>query len=258
MPFRYFVLVALGGLATCGVEAQPRQVFPAGNAPAIGYLGVGCQDINADQAKELRLPEEAGAVVTSLAPTSPAATAGLRLGDVIVLYNSQRVEGQAQLYRLISETPPGREVRIQVFRNTYPVYLVAKIGAKPREAAQVPVLQLPPSAVGTMPDMPVSRMSWRNGLGTEWEAVDGQLASSFGVKDGGVLVRSVMAGSPAERGGLRAGDVIVRIGDARVTTPPDVSGRIRAVREQTASVTVVRDKKELTLAIPLDGSRAGQ
>src|SRR4029077_20129445 len=99
---------------------------------------------------------------------------------------------------------------------------------------------------------------WRNGLGAEWEAVDGQLASSFGVKDGGVLVRSVMAGSPAERGGLRAGDVIVRVGDARVTTALDVSGRIRAVREQTANLTVVRDKKELTLAIPLDGSRAGQ
>ena len=258
MPFRYFVLLALSGLAARAVEGQPRQGFPAGSVSAIGYLGVGCQDINADQAKELKLPEEAGAVVTSLAPTSPAATAGLRLGDVIVLYNSQRVEGQAQLYRLISETPIGREVRIQIIRNTYPQYLVAKIGAKPREGAQLQVLQLPPSAVGTVPDMPLTRMSWRNGLGAEWEAVDGQLASSFGVKDGGVLVRSVMTGSPAERGGLRAGDVIVRVGDARVTTALDVSGRIRAVREQTANVTVVRDKKEFTLAIPLDGSRAGQ
>src|ERR1700722_15543795 len=122
MPFRYFVLVALGGLAARGVEGQPRQGFPAGNVSAIGYLGVGCQDINADQAKELKLPEEAGAGVTGLAPRSPAAIGGLRRGDVILLYNGQRVEGQAQLYRLISETPIGREVRIQIIRNTYPQF----------------------------------------------------------------------------------------------------------------------------------------
>src|ERR1700691_3588562 len=123
MPFRYFVLVALGGLAA-RVGGQPRQVFPVGNAAAVGYLGVGCRDIDAEEAKALKLPEEVGAEVTSLAATSPAAAAGLRLDDVIVLYNNQRVEGQAQLYRLISETPPGREVRIQIFRKGYPQYLV--------------------------------------------------------------------------------------------------------------------------------------
>src|ERR1700742_1781227 len=121
--------MALSGLAAPALMAQPLQTIPIGNPAPVGYLGIGYWDIDAEQAKQLRLPEDAGAVVTRLVAISPAATAGLREGDVIVQYNGQRVEGQAQLSRLISATPPGREVRIQIFRNGAPQSLVAKIGA---------------------------------------------------------------------------------------------------------------------------------
>jgi S1-C subfamily serine protease len=87
--------------------------------------------------------------------------------------------------------------------------------------------------------------------------VDGQLANYFGVKDGGVLVRSVMPGSAAEKAGLRAGDVITHVGDTKVATPADVSARMRATRTQSAIVTVVRDHREINLTLALDPTKPG-
>jgi serine protease Do len=252
-PLQYWVWIALSGLAVPGLEGQPQLVAHAATSSAEGYLGIGYRDINAEQAKALKLPEETGVMLDYVDPRSPAAAAGLRKDDVVILYNGQRVEGQVQLGRLIKETPVGREVRIQIIRNGYQQSLVAKMGPKP----SMQTLVIPPGT-GFVPDIQVIRISWKNGLGVEWEAVDGQLASTYGVKDGGVLVRSVAAGSAAERGGLRAGDIIIRVGDTRVMTHADVTGRLQAVRDQTASVTVVRDKRETTLAIPLEGSRPGQ
>ncbi len=250
---RFLMAVGLGAAAVSGVEAQPRH-----SEAAVGYLGIGSVDINAELAKELKLPEEVGVEVTKLEPGSPAAVAGLRLNDVIVQFNGQRVEGQNQFVRLLSETPPGREVRIQIYRNGYAQSLIAKIGVKPPEVQQVRLAPFGFYAGGAGPDIPTPRMSWRNGMGAEWETVDGQLAAWFGVKDSGVLVRSVASGSVAERAGLKAGDVIVRVGDTRVATPADVSGLIRAGRAPAAMVIIVRERREMSLTIPLGGGEIGK
>jgi serine protease Do len=253
MPIRFWVWIALSGLAAPGVEAQPQPAAHLGSATAEGYLGIAYRDIDAPRAKELKLPEETGVEISVLDPTSPAAAAGLRVGDVVIQFGNERVQSSAQLTRLLKETPVGREVRIQIYRNGYVTYVTAKMGTKPP-----PQMFVIPSGSGFVPDMPVTRMSWKNGLGVEWEAVDGQLASAYGVKDGGVLVRSVAAGSAAERGGLRAGDIIIRVADTRVMTHADVAGRLQAVREQFANVTVVRDRREINLTVPLEGTRPGQ
>ncbi len=200
MPIRFWVWIALSGLAASGLEGQPPQAPHLGSLSTEGYLGIGLQDINAQLAKDLKLPEETGVEITYVELNSAAVAAGLRVGDVVIQYNGQRVDGSVQLSRLLRETPIGRQVRIQIYRNGYALYVNAKMGSKP--TAQTIVI---PPGSGFVPDMPVTRISWKNGLGLEWEAVDGQLASAYGVKDGGVLVRSVTAGSAAERGGLRAG-----------------------------------------------------
>jgi serine protease Do len=253
MPIRYWMWIALSGFAATGVEGQPPPAAHLGSASAEGYLGISYRDVNAQLAKDLKLPEQAGVEITYVELNSAAVAAGLRVGDVVSQFGSQRVEGQVQLTRLLKETPIGRQVRIQIYRNGLPQYVIAKMGSKP--SAQTIVI---PSGSGFVPDMPVTRISWKNGLGVEWEAVDGQLANSYGVKDGGVLVRSVTAGSAAERGGLRAGDIIIRVADTPVLTHADVTGRLQAVREQFANVTVVRDRREINLTVPLDGTRPGQ
>jgi serine protease Do len=97
--------------------------------------------------------------------------------------------------------------------------------------------------------MPQSRMTWRSTiLGIDVETLDGQLAEFFGVKEG-VLVRMVNKDSAADKAGIRAGDVIVRVDDVKVATPADISTHLLAARGRPVSVSVVRDRKEITVML---------
>ena len=111
-----------------------------------------------------------------------------------------------------------------------------------------------------MPEMPRVWNSTRSGmLGVETEALGSQLADFFGVKEG-VLVRSVVKDSVAEKAGIHAGDVIVRINGESVTTTREVSALLRSTlrAKKTFPIVVVRDKKEVTLSATFDSSTVGQ
>ena len=107
-----------------------------------------------------------------------------------------------------------------------------------------------------MPDIPKLNMSWRSAqLGVLAESIEGQIADYFGVKEG-VLVRSVMKDSAAEKAGIKAGDVILEVDGEKVDTPGEVSSTIRSARsKKTFPVTVMRNRKEMTLSVTLEEDR---
>ena len=79
-----------------------------------------------------------------------------------------------------------------------------------------------------------------------------QLGEFFGAKNGnGVLVRSVEKGSHAEKAGLRAGDVITRVGDQSIHDTSDFTHALHSRAGGSVAVGVIRDKKEQTLTITL-------
>ena len=264
-------LAGIAGLACASfVAAQPPP--PAATAPAApkpkvaapasgSYIGVMVQEIDGDRAKTLKLREEAGVEITHVETDSPADKAGLKSGDAILQYNGQRVEGMEQFSRLVRETPPGREVKLDVFRNGAAQTVTVKVAARRPGAAAFNSNAFSVSPGGSfefqMPDMPRSFMSWQSSMfGIEGESLEGQLAQYFGVKEG-VLVRSVISGSAAEKGGLKAGDVIVRVDDSKVTTPTDVTSRLRALRGKPISIVVMRDHKEVPLSVTIDEEKRG-
>jgi serine protease Do len=223
------------------------------------FLGIGVQEIDSERAKGLNLREERGVEVTRVEDDSPAAKGGIKTGDVVLEYNGDRVEGVEQFMRMVRETPPGREVKLSIARNGSPQQLTMKTGSRKTwmttrygDAASLefPRVEIPEI---NMPDIPRAFMSWRSSVvGIEAESLDSQLAEYFGVKEG-VLVRSVVPGSSAEKAGLRAGDVIVKIDDSRVTNPREISASIRSTRsKKTVAVQVIRDKRELTLQLPVE------
>jgi serine protease Do len=178
----------------------------------------------------------------------------LKVGDVVLRYNGQRVEGMEQFSRLVRETPPGREVKVDIYRSGAPQTVALRVGA--RRAPQTSELQRLQDQLQQLPthlpDLPRSFMTWRSSaLGIDAEALDGQLAQYFGVKEG-VLVRSVGKDSPAEKAGMKAGDVIVRVDDNRVATPADLSMHLRSLHGHSAAIVVMRDHRETTLNVKLD------
>jgi serine protease Do len=239
------------------MAASWAQVRPIVNVVPVAassgsYLGIWIWEVDAARARELRLPEPGGIEVTLVRQGSPADVAGIKAGDVVAEYNAQKVESIEQFSRLVRETPPGRPVKVRIFRNGTSQLLTAKIEA-------ISAADRPPAITGTRPsqpqewqDVPRSLMTWRSPvLGMDAEPLFAQFAAFFGVPEG-VLVRAVVNGSLAERAGLKAGDVITRVGKFPVTTPPEITARLRAVATPTVQFVIMRDRKETTVTVSLE------
>ena len=222
-------------------------------------LGVGLKDVSAEQARALKLPGEDGAYVIDVLPESAAAQAGLEKGDVIVGFAGERVRSVEQLRRLVRETPPGRNVSLEVVRNGQARTLSAQLQARKNSFHyQAPQIQVAPPFPPDTFDFRGLGQLWgggRRALGISGDELTSQLATFFGVKQGkGVLVREVVAGSPAAKVGLKAGDVIVAVDGKSVATVAELRRALElkpGVEKRTFNLTLVRDHHELTVSVEL-------
>ena len=221
------------------------------------YLGVDIADVSAERLSELKLKEEHGAEVTMVDQDAPAGKAGLHEHDVIVSVNGTAVESAAQLRRIIKETPPGRVVNLGISRDGQPLSIKVQLADRHKSMEWEPKIHPEIPKIPSMPDfdLPVSvvivHSSARSGLMVE--NMTPQLGEFFGVKGGnGVLVRSVEKGSRGDKAGFHAGDVIVKVNNQAVHDSSDFTHALRSSQGGSASVTLIRDKKEqkLTLTLP--------
>src|SRR5271157_2857211 len=224
------------------------------------YLGVDIADVTSERLSTLKLKEEQGVEVTMVDQDAPAGKAGIKEHDVILTMNGTTVESAAQLRRMIRETPPGRIVTLGLSRDGQPVTVKAQLADREKEFAmgpkskdfhvEIPEIHIPEIDIPSF-NMVVVTSSARSGLTVE--NITPQLGEFFGVKNGnGVLVRSVEKGSRAEKAGLRAGDIIVKVNNEPVHDTSDFTHAVRSRKGGSVSVSVVRDKKEqnLNLALP--------
>jgi serine protease Do len=95
-------------------------------------------------------------------------------------------------------------------------------------------------------------------IGINGENLNGQLGTYFGAPDGeGVLVREVQSGSPAEKAGVKAGDVITKVSGDRVKTIGELQSKLREKREEkTVQITVVRRGSETNITVEPNKPRA--
>jgi serine protease Do len=83
-----------------------------------GYLGVGLETVKAEFASVYGLKEAKGAIVVELRdPQSAAGVAGLKVGDVIVEFNGQKLDGAQDLIAKVSAASPENSVNIAYFRE---------------------------------------------------------------------------------------------------------------------------------------------
>ena len=248
-----------------GLNPLPESHFYASGR---SYLGVDIRDITKDRLGPLKLHDERGVEITAVDQDAPAGKAGLRDHDVILTFNGTNVVSEAQLRRLIRETPAGRTVTLGISRNGAPLAVPVQLADHSKLFGSNRVLIIPPVPQVEIPDMgnrfdvPGNIYILRNSsaiLGVQAENLTSQLGDFFGVKNGeGVLVRSVEKGSPAEKGGLKAGDVIVRIGTEKLSDRSDLARLLHKHRSGgKLSLGVVRDKREqsFTVDLPKLGSR---
>lgn len=268
MSIRSFLAISALGLLPAIAQDSPAPPAPPAPPQVItlkasgSFLGVGVREVDSERARILKLPGEYGVEITKVDESSPAEKAGLKVGDVVQSYNGQRVEGTEQFVRLVRETPVGRTAQLGVVRNGSQQTISATIAARKApnvffsEGKSWPIPNVERNFEFAMPDMPKATMSWRSSmLGVEGESIgESQLASFFGVKEG-VLVRSVIKDTAAEKAGIKAGDVIVRIDNEKIDAPRDITSAIRSARKdgkKSIAVSLYRDRKEMPLTVTLD------
>ena len=251
-------------------EAQP-EVQPKSSSsviylstPGRAYLGVDIRDITQDRVAALKLKEERGVEVTMVDQDAPAGKAGIKEHDVILDFNGAPVESEEQLRRMIRETPVGRTVSLGISRDGNPMKISLQL-AQHDKVVLGNHIEIPP--IPPLPDMDMANRidvpnimvvrSLSSTLGVQTENLGQQLGDYFGVKNGeGVLVRSVEKGSPAEKAGMKAGDVIVRVADEKLSDRADLSRVMRKHREGgKVSLGIVRDKHEQTVTVDLPQRR---
>jgi serine protease Do len=232
-----------------------------------GWLGVEIGEVTAEKAKDLKLASVRGVIVDDVEPDSPAAKAGIKEHDVITQYDGQPVEGTVQFRRLVGETPPGRTITLAISRGgasqnisvelgDRSAYFVKKMKGKMRDFGEAYSFSLPNFNV-ELPDMPDVMDARTPSLGINAEDLTGQLGSYFGApNDAGILVREVRPGTPAEKAGLKAGDVIIKLEGKDVRTLADLRSRLRDKSEQASvSMGILRKGSEITVTVPIEKPR---
>jgi len=250
--------------------AQGPGIFMGSSEEGGGWLGIEIGEVTPEQARDLKLSSARGVVVMDVEPDSPAAKAGLKEMDVITQYNGEAVAGTVQFRRLVRETPPGRTVALTVSREganqnisvelgDRGAYFEKKMKGKMRDFEG---MQIPPLPQGSGPDMPEApdrhlhgMVDWRTPvLGISAEDLTPQLGAYFGAPgDGGVLVREVRAGTPAERAGLKAGDVIVKLDGEAVHSLGDLRSELREKSaEKSVTLGILRKGAEMSVPVAIE------
>jgi serine protease Do len=175
-----------------------------------GWLGVAIQTITPTIAKSLGMdPDQpAGALVASVTPSSPAAKAGIKPGDVILSAEGQPIKTVHDLPRLVANTPIGKKIDLQVRRGGKDMTLSATIGEL-QETQQAAA-----AADNTRPEKTSS-------LGLQLSSIDPAVRRQFRIPKEveGAVVAEVAPDSPAAALGIEPGDVIESVDQQPVKTP---------------------------------------
>src|SRR5262249_42001073 len=176
------------------------------------YLGLLLTDVkDLDEAQKAKLGKSVppqGAVVQELTPGGPAGKAGMRPGDVITEVNNQKIAGAGDVVDYVSGQNIGTKVTLHYVREGKPAQTQVALAELPDEDQRQTAEAQGQGKIGL-------------GLQTLTPDVAGSLGLERNTK--GAVVTDVVSGSPAERAGLKPGDVIVE-GDRQPIASSDAPG----------------------------------
>ncbi len=275
-PYRSWFpgLVALVGMGAAlawspsvarGQAQQITPLFEDSSAQAAtaaqGYLGVDIADVDADKVQALKLKDTHGAVITLIDHDAPAGQIGLRVNDVVLEVDGQTIQNADQFRRILKDLPAGRKITLQISRDgglqSMTVELVdrkkmeqsvwQKLGATSSNVPEMGIL-----SGDTMPSgfhLPSFGSTLK--VGALVEPLTTQMAAHLGVESG-LMVKQVARKSDAEKSGLRAFDVILKVGSDSIATSADWDRALRTNQGKPVQVTILRDKKQQTLTLQVD------
>jgi len=261
-------------------SVAPRAPFGALFFDGDNFLGVRVEDLTRENASRYQISgEPRGVGVKEVVKGSPADKAGVRAGDVITRFDGEAVTSVRKLTRLIEESAPEHVARVVVLRNGSEQELSATLAERERFSTAGEGDWIPGFDAESLRRMG-EEMRERAGewqlkgdemrkrleelqranpggvfvlgssrrIGVSTSTLSRQLADYFGVSNG-VLVNSVEAGSPADKAGLKAGDIIMEADGKKIEDVGDLVAALGGKDEGDVTLTVMRDRKQRTVRV---------
>jgi C-terminal processing protease CtpA/Prc len=211
-----------------------------------GWIGVLIQDVNEKIAGKAKLDNEEGAYVKEVVKNSPADSAGIQEGDVIVEYDGKKIFDSDALIKIVHRNVPGIKIDLVVVRDGQKKTLHLIVGKKKISKHQM---------FGAIPDIPdVHVLVGNHILGLQLLTLNEQLGEYFNAPNNeGVLVEEVEHGSNAEKAGFKAGDIIIRVGKKTVDAVEKIQKELRKYDEgDKVEFEVMRKGVKKTLSIEME------
>jgi serine protease Do len=202
-----------------------------------GWLGVQIQPVTNDIAESLGLKEDKGAIVTEPQEDSPAASAGIKSGDVITAVDGTKVANPRELAHKIGDYAPDSKVKITLWRDG--------------KSQDVDV------TLGKLDDKRMASLE----SGDQGNTNPAQTLESLGLQiepndqGNGVVVSDVAPDSGADRKGVQPGDVILSVNGEEINNAEDVVAAVRNAESsgrQAALFQIRRSGNATFVAIPFD------
>ncbi len=212
-----------------------------------GWLGVLIQEVSEELAEGLSLPDSHGALVGDVVPDSPAAKAGLQVGDVIRSVAGKEAKDVPDVRNRIAHTPPGTALELRVLREGEERTVTVTIGELADEGGKGV------SATGEATQGGVDK------LGLRLRTLTPELRERHSLPEGtkGVLVSDVDRDGLAARAGLRPGDALLTVNREPVAAPADVE-RILAAAKPGRPVLFRVQREEASMFVALRLPKAGE
>ncbi|MDO8745975.1 MAG: trypsin-like peptidase domain-containing protein [Candidatus Brocadiaceae bacterium] len=240
----------VGFAISAAIAKETAENIMATGAVVRGYLGVGTHDINDELAVSLGLkdkkevisrfglPLEMGAFVLEVWSDTPASKAGIRPGDIISEIGGKRIENTTDLQHAIRHAKVDTKIIVKVLRDGVENALDVFIERQPEDLAGKTYLAIRKMEEPT-----------KFSLGLVVNDLNQDVAKSLGFEDEkGVLVVDVEADSPAERAGIKPGDLITKVGTKEVHSVIEFMSLMGEFLETDKPVSVfVKNKGFVTL-----------
>ncbi len=163
-----------------------------------GWLGISIQELTPDMAKSFGLDSPRGALIADVFKGGPAEKAGLKRGDIVIVFNDEEILHASALRNQVANTPIGKEVKITVLRKGQRQDLTVKIGNM-EDAVK----------------MLANRLKDR--LGAEFRPITPKEAKGYNLNSQqGVAILWLAVDGPLAKVGFEVGDIILQVNGQEV------------------------------------------
>lgn len=207
---------------------------------ARGWLGVLIQDVTRELAESFDMEHPHGALIAKVLPEGPAEKSGIEVGDIVVKFNGKKVSFSSDLPPLVGSTPVNSVVPVEIIRRSKHKVINIKISELPTDDHVIAKKNANDSN------------SDKNSLKIKVKDLTKEQKKELDIDNHGVLVSEMMTG-PAQKAGIRQGDVLLLINNIKIKDASHFDKLISTLpKGRSIPVLIQRQGGPIFLALKID------